>query len=161
MTHFSFSIVLSADLIVDVFFWMTAFLASYFMLGRLRENAGKFGGWKQIARIYLTRVFRLLPTYFFALLFFWKFLVLFGGEGPTFFMYTTMSQCSRFWFWHITFLNNLIPWASDDTCLDWTWYLANDFQFFLTVPLFVHLYFNHRRFFNLFLIGSFAVSKLI
>jgi len=24
-------------------------------------------------------------------------------------------------------LNNLIPWSTNDTCLPWTWYLANDF----------------------------------
>jgi peptidoglycan/LPS O-acetylase OafA/YrhL len=24
-------------------------------------------------------------------------------------------------------LNNLVPWSSNDTCLPWTWYLANDF----------------------------------
>lgn len=53
MTHILFGVVLSADLLVDIFFWMTAFLATYFLLIRLKENGGKFGGYKAILRIYL------------------------------------------------------------------------------------------------------------
>lgn len=91
MTHFLFSIVIAADLIVDIFFWITAFLASYFLLLRLKDNYGSFGGLFQFLRIYLHRVMRLIPTYIFALFFFWKFLVLFGGDGPMFFMYNDMT----------------------------------------------------------------------
>ena len=40
MGHFSFSFVLAADLIVDIFFWLTAFLSSYFLLVRLKSNYG-------------------------------------------------------------------------------------------------------------------------
>lgn len=110
MGHFSFSFVLAADLIVDIFFWMTAFLSSYYLLLRLKTNYGQFGGWKSIIRIYFHRVMRLLPTYAFALFIFWKILVLFGGSGPMFFMYSTATECSSFWIWHLTFLNNVIPW---------------------------------------------------
>lgn len=85
MTHFFFIIVLYADFVVDIFFWLTAFLASYKLLVRLKDNGGSFGGWTEVLRIYLNRLMRLLPTYFFALLFFWKFLKLFGGEGPMFY----------------------------------------------------------------------------
>ena len=87
MSDFLFSFILSADLIVDIFFWMSAFLATYFLLVRLKEGLGSYGGWKNVLRIYLNRVMRLLPTYMFALFFFWKFLVLFGGEGPIFYMF--------------------------------------------------------------------------
>lgn len=127
MSDFLFSIVLAADLIVDVFFWMTAFISSYFLLIQLHDNLGSFGGWTSVVRLYLDRFMRLFPTYMFALFFYWKFLVMFGGEGPMFFMYQTMTDCSKYWFWHLTFLNNLIPFKRDDTCMPWTWYLANDF----------------------------------
>jgi hypothetical protein len=41
--------------------------------------------------IYMHRIVRLLPLYFFAIMFFWKFLVLFGGDGPLFYMYQTTT----------------------------------------------------------------------
>ncbi len=150
MSDFFFSIILSAELIVDIFFWMTAFFGSYFMLSKLKENDGVQGNW---AKIYLDRLVRLLPAYVFALFFFWKFLVLFGGEGPMFYMYSSMTECKKYWFWHVTFLNNLIPWSSQDTCLPWTWYLANDFQFFLLLPILSSLYFKNRKWFYI-TIGS-------
>lgn len=84
MESFTFSAVLSAEHVVDVFFWMTAFIGSYFMLSKMQKNEGFLGS---VAFIYINRVVRLLPLYVFAIFFFWKFLVLFGGDGPLFFMY--------------------------------------------------------------------------
>lgn len=161
MSHFFFSFVIAADLFVDVFFWMSAYLASYFLLIRLKEGQGSFRDWRTILRIYLHRIMRLLPTYMFALFFFWKFLVLFGGDGPMFYMYSTLTECSRFWIWHLTFLNNVIPWSSDDTCMPWTWYIANDMQFYLLVPLLTFLYYNRRRHFYYMFGGLLGICKLI
>jgi len=79
-----FGLVIQAELIVDIFFWLSAFLASYFMLVHIHNNSGSLGSWP---RIYIKRVVRILPAYAFTLFFFWKVLVLFGGDGPRFFMY--------------------------------------------------------------------------
>lgn len=84
MGDFLFSIVLSAEHVVDIFFWLTAFLGSYFFLKKLQEREGFMGSWWML---YLNRLVRLLPLYMFAMFFFWKFLVLFGGDGPLFYMY--------------------------------------------------------------------------
>jgi peptidoglycan/LPS O-acetylase OafA/YrhL len=102
-----FSLVISAELAVDIFFWLTAFLSCYLLLKKMNENEGNIGS---ILKIYINRVMRLLPLYAFTLFFFWKFLVLFGGDGPMFFMYNTACECSKYWIWHLTFLNNVIPW---------------------------------------------------
>lgn len=83
-----FSIVLSAELAVDVFFWLTAFLACYFILNRMHDNNGEMGSG---LKIILNRYMRLFPLYFFSLFFFWKFIVLFGGDGPMFFMYDIVN----------------------------------------------------------------------
>lgn len=131
MSSFLFSVVLSAEHVVDIFFWLTAFLSTYLLLVKPAPS----WGW-----LYLNRVVRLLPLYAFTMFFFWKFLVLYGGDGPLFYQYHENTQCQRYWFYHLTFLNNLIPWSDQDTCLPWTWYLANDFQFFLLVPFLVGLY---------------------
>lgn len=78
-----FQFIISADLWVDVFFWMAAFLASYQLLMRMSINEGKLPSakWKLV----LLRMVRLWPLYLFTLLFFWRFVVLFGGNGPLFF----------------------------------------------------------------------------
>lgn len=86
MENFIFSAVLSADHVTDVFFWMTAFIGSYFMLTKMKKQDG-FLGSKLF--IYVNRAVRLLPLYVFAIFFFWKFLVLFGGDGPLFHQYSS------------------------------------------------------------------------
>ena len=109
MSDFLFSVVLSAELVVDVFFWLSAFLGTYFLLIKIKESAeGELGN---VFKIYLDRLIRLLPTYMFAIFFFWKFIVLFGGDGPMFYMYNSSTECGKYWFWHILFLNNLIPFS--------------------------------------------------
>ena len=100
----------------------------------MSENDGNIGS---VYKIYLKRFLRLFPLYFFTLFFFWKFLVLFGGDGPMFFLYDSAIECSKTWYLHLLFINNIIPWKTFDSCMHWTWYLANDFQFFFLVPLFV------------------------
>lgn len=83
-----FSVVLSADLVVDIFFWLTAFLSCYCMLSVMDNNDGVLG---KVYKIYLDKVMKLLPLYMFTLFFFWKFLSMFGGDGPIFFMYDSMT----------------------------------------------------------------------
>ena len=133
MEHWLFSIVLSAEHTVDIFFWLTAFLGSYAILAKMNEMQNvKALSWFMI---YLNRIVRLLPLYMFAMFFFWKFLVLYGGSGPLFYQYHSATECQKYWFWHAIFMNNVVPFNEHDTCLPWTWYLANDFQFFLLLPL--------------------------
>ena len=78
-----FSLVLSADLIVDTFFWLSAFLASYQLLVSIKLNNGKLPSSKCL--IIMNRIVRLWPLYAFTMLFYWRFIVLFGGDGPLFF----------------------------------------------------------------------------
>ena len=111
----SFFTILSADLVVDTFFWLGAFLASYQMLMSMSVNEGRLPSSK--CKLYLNRIARLMPLYFFTLLFFWRIVVLFGGDGPMFFQYKEHAQCEKSFFWHITFLNNIIPWSRRDSCM--------------------------------------------
>ena len=78
-----FSIVLSADLIVDIFFWLSAFLASYQLLVLMKLNDGNFPCSKKM--LVFNRFVRLAPLYYFTLLFFWQIVTLFGGQVPLFF----------------------------------------------------------------------------
>lgn len=47
----------------------------------------------------------------------------------------------------MTFLNNVVPWNANDGCMNWTWYLANEFQFFCILPWLVETYYMRRRLF--------------
>jgi peptidoglycan/LPS O-acetylase OafA/YrhL len=84
------------------------------------------GNLEKVWKIYLHRYLRLIPVYVCVLLFFWRVIPLFGS-GPMFFMYEKTHECSKYWAWHLLFINNLIPWNANDNCMNWTWYLANDF----------------------------------
>jgi peptidoglycan/LPS O-acetylase OafA/YrhL len=158
MSDSLFTIVIAAELAVDIFFWLSSFLACYFLLMRMNDNEGNLGS---VMKIILNRVVRLLPLYIFALLFYWKLIVIYGGEGPMFFMYDTNNECSSYWMWHFLFINNFIPWSSHDNCMNWTWYLANDMQFFLLVPILVTLYYRKRHVFWYTIAGLSAVSIII
>jgi peptidoglycan/LPS O-acetylase OafA/YrhL len=79
----TFSVALGADLVADSFFWLSAFLASYQLLNRMRLNDGKM---PSRCMLIFTRWFRIWPLYFFALLVFFTFIPLLG-TGPLFFGY--------------------------------------------------------------------------
>lgn len=81
MSDALFTNVIAADLAVDIFFWISSFLACYYFLTRMHSNNGVSDNplW-----IITKRYFRLTPLYLFTMLFFWKLLPIFGGEGPLF-----------------------------------------------------------------------------
>ena len=85
MESLSFAWVISGDLAVDIFFWLTAFLSVYFLLNKMHDSDGELGS---AFKIIFNRYIRLFPLYFFSLFYFWKIMVLFGGEGPVFFRYS-------------------------------------------------------------------------
>lgn len=112
------------------------------------------------------RYIRLIPIYSLSLLLYW-FVMPVVGNGPIFFNYRRQSDtCSRYWWTHLLFINNFVPTkTSDDECMGWTWYLANDFQFLLVLPLFVWLLYNKRTaglvFMGLVQFLSYAVNMAI
>lgn len=45
--------------------------------------------------------------------------------------YGINSGCHRYWFSTLFFFNNIAPGGRGFECIGWTWYLSNEFQFFL------------------------------
>lgn len=117
----------------DAFFAMAAFLGGQALLTQLERGAGLRG----LGLAWLYRWYRLAPSIAFALLASlfifprWLFGPLgFEWVGPG------IAQCRDYWWSTLLLINNFYPWAYAEGCLNWTWYLACDFDFFvITAPL--------------------------
>mmetsp|Transcript_4385 Transcript_4385/g.7422 ORF Transcript_4385/g.7422 Transcript_4385/m.7422 type:complete len:232 (-) Transcript_4385:677-1372(-) len=123
-------LVLQADLQAGIFYCITGFVLSFQLLKRLKQNGGVF--WTHPARIYLERYMRLVPLYFFMLLFLTEFMRLLGGSGPMFYQFMDQHSCRETWIFHVLMINNVFPWGEGDLCMGQSWYLANDIWFMAT-----------------------------
>lgn len=140
---FFFSFILQADLQSDIFYFITAFTWSFQMSKTLQLCGGKFH--QPVWRIVLGRMVRFLPLYFLMIVFMWRIIPIYGGDGPLFYQFEDNHGCEATWFWHILFLNNLLPWRQSSKCLEQTWYLANDIQFFAILCGLLMLYFKNKK----------------
>lgn len=150
---FSFNLVSSGPYAVDIFFWLSGFLGVYLLLCSMSKKRGRM---QPFYLVYLHRFLRLMPMYIATMLFYW-FLMGSVGTGPINFMYyeKNTKYCKDVWWIHFTFLNNFVELDKNiNYCMGWTWYLPNDFQFFLLIPLFVYLLF-HKRVLGMIFIGVF------
>ena len=51
-----------------------------------------------------------------------------------------IHQCDQHYWKNLLYINNFRPSKIEDSCMSWTWYLANDLQFSFLAPVFVTLY---------------------
>jgi len=143
-TTFKYSYILSAPFSVDIFFFLSGFLATYLLLKEFRiQNSADIE--ISCKKIYLSRFMRILPMYIFAILLY-NFIMPLFGSGPGF--YTILDDmnetCSKYWIYNILFMNNFL--SSNKECMGYTWYLANDMQFFIITPILVLVYLKRRSF---------------
>ena len=138
VTHrFTFQAISNGFFAVDSFFFLSGALVSYLTLREMERKKGKF----PILTFYLHRYLRLTMVYAF-LLFFWWTLTVHLGNGPVWRTITGVdseyqTNCEKYWWTNILYINNLYPWALKDECMPWTWYLSNDMQFYVLAPLIV------------------------
>ena len=138
----SFTIMLAAPYVVDIFFWLSGFLGAYLMLELMKKKNGRN---QPYYFILLHRFLRITPLYLATILFFW-FIMSMAGNGPVFYIYKDdyAGAWDKYWWSHLIFINNFYPFHSDEQCLGWTWYLPNDMQFFMILPLLVWLLYKYR-----------------
>ena len=57
------------------------------------------------------------------------------------------QRCKRYWWTNMLYVNNLVPFKDTFTeqCFGHAWYLGNDMQFFIILPLFIVAYTFNRR----------------
>jgi peptidoglycan/LPS O-acetylase OafA/YrhL len=120
---------------VDTFFWLSGFLMAYFFI--MEYNSKGRMNWPYI---YIHRFYRILPAYMFCLFLTWAF-TKYLGNGPLWFNGDALNtECKNYWWTNLVFLNNFIPDGDGSGCMGWSWYLANDMQFFLITPIILHIY---------------------
>eukprot|EP01012_Entosiphon_sulcatum_P013262 TRINITY_DN1852_c0_g1_i1.p1 TRINITY_DN1852_c0_g1~~TRINITY_DN1852_c0_g1_i1.p1 ORF type:complete len:670 (-),score=111.56 TRINITY_DN1852_c0_g1_i1:530-2518(-) len=130
---------------VDTFFWLTGFLVGYNLLKtmqRSRRTLTKPAFWGQY---YFARIYRLSPVYYFVLVLYWKVLPHLT-QGPLWprLVDGIIPVCDDYWWTNILYINNFHPFLMANECMQWAWYLANDFQFYSIVPLMIWFYFRDR-----------------
>ena len=135
--RFSYQVILNGFFSVDSFFFLSGLLVSYLTLRQMerrRKKGYKFGTFPFLT-YYVHRILRLTPAYAFVLFFFWS-IGPYLGNGPYWngVIMNINSTCPKYWWTNLLYINNFYPKFAEQ-CVAWTWYLANDMQFYVVSPL--------------------------
>ncbi|PAV56380.1 hypothetical protein WR25_15490 [Diploscapter pachys] len=137
-------IIVQAPLAVDSFFFLSGMLAAYLFFRKV-----KFGGIRNPFSIvtwlfiFLKRYTRITPTYAVIMLLDVT-LFTYISNGP-FWRPIELQGCRIAWWTNFLYLNN---WLLQDVecCMGWTWYLANDTQFYYVLyPLLIVIFLKFGR----------------
>ncbi|KRY75622.1 Nose resistant to fluoxetine protein 6 [Trichinella pseudospiralis] len=129
-------VLLNASLSVDSFFFIGGTLLSYICLKKMSKTSTLIRSPLFWAQFFFHRYLRVTPVYM-AVLAIHAVLTKYISSGP---LWDTegfdRESCAKSWWTNALYLNNFLN--LDDECMTWTWYMANDMQFFiLSVPLLV------------------------
>ncbi|XP_078614290.1 nose resistant to fluoxetine protein 6-like [Branchiostoma floridae x Branchiostoma japonicum] len=136
---FTIQAINNASLCVDSFFFLSGLLMSYLLIKQLDKSKEK-GKSVSYGMLYFHRYWRLTPTYMFVMmLWMWVLPYLFSGPFVPQAPYGLDDNCRDNWWTNLLYVNNVVN--PDRMCMDWSWYLANDMQFFVIgVPLVYMMY---------------------
>ncbi|KFM59972.1 Nose resistant to fluoxetine protein 6, partial [Stegodyphus mimosarum] len=128
--NWPFQIILQGFYSVDSFFVISGFLLTYLFFQEYSKKGGKMS-W---AYFYIHRYLRLTPVYM-LILAFSATVYFYLGSGPFWPTTTTDANCKTYWWMNLLYINNFQD--QQNGCMGWSWYLANDMQFFVISPLFL------------------------
>lgn len=141
--RFSFMPVGNAFVSVDTFFMLGGLLVAYLTLRRME----KFANMSIIAiiffflKFYLHRFIRLTPSLAMLILI-WNNILPLMVRGPWalwlqqgVYLENMKKPCKDYWWTNILYINNFWPKGFGEECVGWTWYLANDMQFYVVSPV--------------------------
>uniref|UniRef100_A0A1I7SSF4 NRF domain-containing protein n=1 Tax=Bursaphelenchus xylophilus TaxID=6326 RepID=A0A1I7SSF4_BURXY len=128
-------LVVQAPLAVDSFFFLSGLLTSYIFIGKIRRGQVRIDLWTTWFAYYIRRYIRLTPVYVMIMLLEVTIFV-YISEGP-FWRPIEPTYCINTWWVNLLYVNNFFK--QDDSCMGWTWYMANDFQFYVFAPILIIL----------------------
>lgn len=144
----------SATYSVDVFFMLSGFLAILSCHSAFKNPKHRTVG--SVLKMYVLRYIRLLPIYVVSLLMVMYIMPLLY-DGPIYTRITSLQvNCASYWYQNLLYINNFADMYK--MCLSWTWYLTNDFQFFLLAPLFSLAYYWNKSYAYLSLLAIAGIS---
>jgi len=135
-TGYAFEMVPGGYFAVDAFFWLGGFLVVFALVGQINLK----GRGPPLHLVYILRFVRIVPSYMYFLLMFVG-VLLYVGDGPLWYMVEEhTAPCLTNWWTNLLFINNFYPTNTSEACMDWSWYLANDMQFFIITPFLIWTY---------------------
>jgi len=152
----SYAYYLSGTLAVDVFFFLTAFLGV--LVGDHQIKTSKSNKVVTVLMLYLHRFVRLIPLYGLTILC-GVHVITKLYEGPLYYlmdMGPNSTYCKENWIYNLLFINNYF--GVNEQCLGWSWYLSNDFQMYILLPIIVILYQSNKFYGLLSVAGLFVIS---
>ncbi|XP_071490397.1 O-acyltransferase like protein-like [Diadema antillarum] len=143
---FGFLAITNSTFSVDTFFVLSGFLVTFFTLKAI--DSKKLQSTFSWGVFYFHRWWRLTPVYMAAMGIFVLLMPHFA-EGPhnEGFHDYMRNACVNVWWTHPLYINNFYPWPYDlnIACMGWTWYLANDMQFFIISPIILVILYKSRK----------------
>ncbi|TGZ45983.1 Nose resistant to fluoxetine protein 6 [Temnothorax longispinosus] len=132
--NFMFQTVSNATFSVDTFFFISGLLVTilfYRSLGNLNIEKGNFlkTSFTKFVIMILYRFVRLTPAYLFVLGM--NEIAIKQAQAKTVFSPVIIDHltCEKFWWRNALYLNSLYP--RTEMCMMWSWYMANDTQFYV------------------------------
>ncbi|XP_046145166.1 nose resistant to fluoxetine protein 6-like isoform X3 [Osmia bicornis bicornis] len=130
-TDIEWQILANGTLSVDMFFFISGFLVVFGYL-KLQKNVNNVPFSRNVMifiSVIIKRYIRVTPTYLIIILlgiisFAWveKFSLMYFHEP-------IHELCSKYWWRNILYINTLYDW--NNACLTWSWYIADNMQFFV------------------------------
>ncbi|KAJ8912893.1 hypothetical protein NQ315_011216 [Exocentrus adspersus] len=133
-TRVEATVFLNGPIIVDTFFVISGFLATYLTIHHFEKQ--KLNA--NVLLIYLHRLIRMLPAYCIVLAFYCTLFVKIGS-GPFWQERVGVEQerCLQSWWTNLLHINNYVN--VDKLCMFQSWYLTCDLHYFLLMPFLVWL----------------------
>ena len=115
----------TSSLASDIFLLISGFLGTYILC---RATLKSSSGMPLFVWTWIHRAVRIWPLYL-AIFIWWEWIVPLLNYGPMWFTYytTILQDCTKYWYLHVLFINNLFPTGYETRCMPWTYYIALDF----------------------------------
>lgn len=145
--NFATQVITNATLSVDTFFLISGFLFTYLYFANKNNKKLHLLSYGTMFKIYLLyiakRFIRLTPAY----------MIIIGltqinynwyEKSSTFYMSERpQDTCGQYWWRNLLYIQNFFP--RSEMCMSWSWYLANDMQFFIICATIIMLTSSHIK----------------